>query len=169
MTQKNKALWPWTLASEHWKWLRACVWVCSGLYYIPKPIHFSHPNKPRNVTTVWGYYVENMTIYFQNYTVSIRSKLCLVFLISRKRGYVGKPLWWAHTDAACRPVVENRCLIAPAPVPGSFRESTMFSRPWCLMCRMLNWSVLLSSWVYHHLLLFVFVWFRICSRHLYLK
>lgn len=75
MTQRNKALWPWKVASEYRMWLRACAWVCSGLHYIPKPFHFPCPNKPRTVITVWGCYIKSMTIYFKKYAVWIRT-LC---------------------------------------------------------------------------------------------
>lgn len=151
-----KAEWLWKLATKYWLWFRACVWVCSGLHFIPKPFHFSCPNKPSAVIAVWEHCIEHVTTYFQKYTVGIRRKPCLgASHLWKKHGCVGKPLWWAPTNAACKPVVNNRCLIVSAAALDSFRESALFSGPWWLKCRMLNRFMLLLSWVYDHECCFV--------------
>lgn len=65
MTKKNNALLSWKVTSRNCMWLRASLWVCSGLHYIPKLVHFPCPNKPRAVIAVWEYYTEHRPFIFK--------------------------------------------------------------------------------------------------------
>lgn len=76
VTQKQSGSGNWPLNTDCGSG-RVWGWVCSGLHFIPKPFHFSCPNKPRAVIAVWEHCIEHVTTYFQKYTVGVRRKPCL--------------------------------------------------------------------------------------------
>lgn len=151
-----------TMALESGQWIpNVAQGLCVGLFWFalyPKAISLSMPKQAKDCYHSLRMLHQVHDHLFSKIRCLNKNTMPGCFSSLKNHGYVGKPLWRAHTNAACKPVVNNRCLIVSATVLGSFRESTVFSRPWWLTCRMLNWFMLLSSWVYDHMFLFVFVW-----------
>lgn len=126
-----------------------------AVYSKALPLSFSS-KKSQGIAFLFSYYNEHMNINRKHYW-NKEEKYALMLFISEKCGCVGKPLWWAHTGSACKPVVNNRCLIVLAVAPCFFRESSIFSRfPW-LIYVVLNWFALLMACAYSHVFLFFYL------------
>lgn len=124
--------------------LLGCTCICPDLYYIPKLFWFSWlaflQNEKQKTNKQKEQIIAALAFGSCTERTNVNRKHCwneggesaAVQFISQKRGCVGKPLWWAPTRSARKPVVNNRCSIVHVAALCSFRESDTL-RPQGLM------------------------------------
>lgn len=146
------------------KALQDCPCICSHLHYIPKHFCFSSPaflpKRINNCSCSFSILHLSAPTLAENSVEMRDTNMPLCSSPLKKHACVSKPLWWAHTSSACKPVVNNRCLTVHVAALCSFRESDTFSSP----CNSFTWYWIIefvcsiNALLSHHMSLYLFGW-----------